>query len=90
MPIVNFDYVPDPNAASFQPLGNGCINRFASFYELFAAPANFDLANSAVSFIPVGNGYIAVQSGGFLPVGATTELPGALATMVMLSVPPTG
>ena len=79
VPIVNFDYVPDPNAASFLPLGSGCINRFSSFYELFAGPANFDLANSAVSFIPVGNGYIVVQSGSFLPVGATQTPATALA-----------
>ncbi len=41
-------------------LGQGCISAFASFYELFATSAAFDLANSALSMIPNGIGYTVV------------------------------
>jgi hypothetical protein len=56
-------------------LGQGCIATRASFYELFAASASFDLANSGLSMIPTGGGYIVVPSAsGYVPPssGATT------------------
>jgi len=79
VPIVNLLYGPVPGAASYATLGAGCVAHYASLYELFAAPANFDLANSAMSFIPTGTGgYVATRTGAFLPVGSVQPTPIAL------------
>lgn len=89
VPIVNFDYVPDPNAASYAPLGAGCIARYATFCELFATPANFDLASSAITFLPTGSSHVVVQSGSFQPVGSTQSPATALALAEDAEVTPT-
>jgi hypothetical protein len=78
-PVLRTTYGPVPGAAGIQSLGAGCIAKYASFYEEFATPAGFDLANSAVTFLPSAGGYIVVQSGGFLPVGSTQSPATALA-----------
>jgi hypothetical protein len=49
-------------------LGAGCIASYASFYENFAAPAGFDLANTSMSMLFTGAGYLAVP-------GITTYVP---------------
>jgi hypothetical protein len=79
VPIVNLLYGPVTGAATYQSLGAGCITHYATMYELFAAPANFDLQNSALTFIPTGGGYIAVRTGAWLPVGSVQATPTALA-----------
>lgn len=38
-------------------LGAGCNAAYASFYESFATPAAFDLANSSITMIPSAGGY---------------------------------
>jgi hypothetical protein len=70
VPIVNLLYGPVAGAASVTPLGAGCIAHYASMYELFAAPANFDLNGTALTLIPAAGGYVATRSGSFLPVGS--------------------
>lgn len=71
VPIVQFDYGPVPGAAVNQNLGTGCITHYATMYELFNTPANFDLPNSALTFIPLGGGgYVATRTGAWLPVGS--------------------
>jgi hypothetical protein len=60
-------------------LGAGCVRNFASFYEMFATPAAFDLANSAITMIPTGTGYVVTPGGAFLPVGSVQAVPTALA-----------
>ena len=39
-------------------LGAGCVASFASVYENFATAAGFDLANTAITMLPTGSGYI--------------------------------
>jgi hypothetical protein len=46
-----------PGVAINTTLGAGCIRSYTSVYESFAAPA-FDLANSSMSLIPNGGGYL--------------------------------
>jgi len=79
VPIVNLAYGPVPGAASAQAIGQGCISRYASMYEFFASPANFDLQNSAITYIPSGGGYVAVASGSWLPIGSVQATPTVLA-----------
>ncbi|HEX6810639.1 MAG TPA: hypothetical protein VF384_03350 [Planctomycetota bacterium] len=78
VPIVNLVYGPVPGAASYQSLGAGCIAQYASMYELFALPANWDLNGSALTFIPASPGYVAVRTGSFLPIGSVQSPPTAL------------
>ena len=78
VPIVNLVYTPAPNAASYASLGAGCIAKYASLYELFAAPANFDLQNSALTFLSASGGYVAVRSGSWIPVGSIQAVPTVL------------
>jgi hypothetical protein len=66
-PVARFGYGPVPGAAVAQTTGAGCINKYASFYELFTTPAAFDLNNQAITLIPNSGGYVAVQSGAFIP-----------------------
>ncbi|HEX5053326.1 MAG TPA: hypothetical protein VFZ65_16235 [Planctomycetota bacterium] len=62
-----------PVLATNTNLGEGCISRYTTFYEDFATPAAFDLANSAITLTPNGGGGYTVQrSGSYLPVGATS------------------
>lgn len=59
--------------------GLGCVRGFTSFYESFAAPANFDLGGSAITMIPGGGGYTVTTGGTFLPIGSVQATPTALA-----------
>ena len=78
VPIMKFDYGPVPGAATVQSLGAGCIVHYASMYELFPLPANWDLNNSALTFLPAGGAYLAVRTGAFMPVGSVQATPTAL------------
>jgi hypothetical protein len=79
VPIVNLVYGTVPGAASYQNLGAGCIAHYASMYELFAAPASFDLQNTALTFLPSGGGYVVVNTGAWLPIGSVQNPPTQLA-----------
>jgi hypothetical protein len=79
VPIVNLLYGAVPGAASAQAIGQGCISRYASLYEFFASPANFDLQNTAITCIPSSGGYVAVASGSWLPIGSVQATPTVLA-----------
>ncbi|MFN6146688.1 MAG: hypothetical protein ACK5AL_10045 [Planctomycetota bacterium] len=73
-PVARFTHSPVPGAAVAQTTGAGCINRYSSFYELFATPAAFDLNNQAITLLPNGSGYLVIQSGSFIPRGASATL----------------
>jgi hypothetical protein len=79
--VCEFGYAPGGSGpiATNTSLGLGCVRQFASFYELFATPAAFDLANSAITMIPTGTGYVVTPGGAFLPVGSVQAVPTALA-----------
>jgi hypothetical protein len=51
-------------------LGAGCINQYASFYQLFGTSASWDLNGTAFTMIPSGAGYVVIGGGTFLPVGS--------------------
>ncbi|MBM3974574.1 MAG: hypothetical protein FJ301_10795, partial [Planctomycetes bacterium] len=60
-------------------LGQGCVRQFASFYENFLTAASFDLANSSMSLLFNGAGYVALP-------GITTYVPPSTsATSLVLS-----
>jgi hypothetical protein len=59
--------------------GQGCIRKAASFYELFATAAAFDLSNSGLSMIPLG-------SGSYLVVPASVPFVAPSAAAVPLSL----
>lgn len=59
--------------------GAGCYLRLASMYELFATSAAFDLANSGISWVPAGTGYVV------LPGIATFVAPSAGAAILTLA-----
>jgi hypothetical protein len=63
------------NFALAQPYGTGCYDRFASFYETFAANA-FDLSNTSLQMLPSGSGYVVVPGTNqwFTPVAAPLAL----------------
>jgi hypothetical protein len=60
-------------------LGQGCIRRASSFYERFATPAAFDLANTAITMLPSAGGYLV------LPGAAPFVPPSASATTLALA-----
>ncbi len=60
-------------------LGDGCIRTVSSFYEHFATSASFDLANTAITMIPIGNGYLV------LPGATSYVAPSATATTLALA-----
>ncbi|HEX6812525.1 MAG TPA: hypothetical protein VF384_12945 [Planctomycetota bacterium] len=60
---VQFEPGSGVTVGSNTTLGQGCIRSFTSFYESFATSAAFDLANSAMSMVPVGGGSYIVLSG---------------------------
>jgi hypothetical protein len=74
------------NVATNATLGDGCIRARTSFYELFATSAAFDLANSGLTMIPSGGGYLVLPgSAGYVaPSAAATTL--ALANNAQTSV----
>ncbi len=78
-PVIKTTYISAPNAASYAPLGAGCIAKYASLYELFASPANFDLQNSAITFLAAGGGYVVARTGSWIPVGSIQAVPTVLA-----------
>ena len=79
-PIIEIDYTPAPNAGVATPIGTGCIKKYTSMYELFAAPANFDLQSSALTFLSLGGlGYAVNRTGAFLPIGSVQATPTVLA-----------
>ena len=82
-------YCVNGNPATNTNLGLGCIRAFASFYEFFATPAQFDLNNSAITLTPSGGGYVVTSGGSFLPVGSvqTPALPLVLADDAEVTVP---
>jgi hypothetical protein len=59
-------------------LGQGCIRRYASFYENFATPAAFDLANTGITMVPAAGSYLVTSGAPFLPVGSVQSPPTAL------------
>lgn len=59
-------------------LGQGCIRSMASYYELFATAAAFDLANTAVSVLPSGNGRLVVGGAATFVVPSAAAVPLAL------------
>jgi len=56
--------------------GSGCYSRAASFYENFATSAAFDLANTAISMLPNGSGYVVLPgiTSYVAPTAAATPL----------------
>lgn len=54
--------VAGPNTATTAVYGAGCYDQFASAYEVFAMNS-FDLANSDVTLVSTGAGYIMVPAG---------------------------
>jgi hypothetical protein len=71
VPVIEVGYLPAPSgtAATNTAIGAGCVSApDASFYELFTSSAAFDLANSSISLIHTGSGYLAL-------LGAATYLP---------------
>jgi hypothetical protein len=78
--VCEFGYAPATGGplATNTSLGEGCVRRFTSFYELFAAPAAFDLNNTGITLIPAGSAYIVTPGAGFLPVGSVQSPPQTL------------
>jgi hypothetical protein len=58
------------------PYGTGCYRRYASVYENFATSAAFDLANSAITWLRTGNGYLVLP-------GLTSYVPPAANAQVL-------
>jgi hypothetical protein len=59
--VVEVTYVPASGYAYAANYGTGCVNTpDASTYENFATAPAFDLSNTAISLIHVGNGYLAL------------------------------
>ena len=75
--VVEVTYVGAPGAAATAiPYGTGCHDRArATFYERFA-PGTFDLANTGMTLIHTGTGYVVVPWAGpwFTPVTAPLTL----------------
>lgn len=59
--------------------GAGCVASFTSFYQNFASAASFDLANTALTMISSGSGYVVTPGGSYLPVGSVQATPTVLA-----------
>jgi hypothetical protein len=58
--------------ASNTTLGQGCIQQYASLYELFATSASFDLSNTGISFLATGSGYLVLPGlTAYVPPSAT-------------------
>jgi len=80
--VMEFRYTPAGAGtviATNTTLGQGCVRQFASFYENFLTAASFDLANSSMSLLFNGAGYVALP-------GITTYVPPSTsATSLVLS-----
>ena len=60
-----------PGLATAVPQGAGCLAQFASFYELIATSAVFDLGNNSITLTSTGTGYLVTLGGGtYNPVGS--------------------
>ncbi len=79
VPIVQFTYIPAVGAGVATPLGAGCYEKYASIAELFAVTANFDLQNSALTFLSTGGTYLVTRTGAWLPAGSVQPTPTVLA-----------
>jgi len=54
--------------------GAGCLAQLASFYELFATSAAFDLSNNSITLTSTGTGYAVTLGGGtYNPVGSLSS-----------------
>ncbi|MEO6597471.1 MAG: discoidin domain-containing protein [Planctomycetota bacterium] len=67
------------NIATNTSLGQGCIRSVTSFYENFGTSAAFDLANSGITMVPSGGGYLV------LPGAAGYVVPSASAATLALA-----
>ncbi len=76
-PVIEVGFIPaGPGTfATNTPTGQGCIRRFASFYEYFATPTAFDLGGNGITLIPTGTSYIVTTGATFLPVGSVQPVP---------------
>ncbi len=60
-----------PGLASAVSQGTGCLASFASFRELFATSAAFDLGGTSLTLTSTGTGYVVTPGGGvYNPVGS--------------------
>ena len=60
-----------PGFATAVPQGAGCLAQYASFYELFATAAAFDLGSNSITLTSTGSGYVVTLGGGtYNPVGS--------------------
>jgi hypothetical protein len=59
-----------PGFASATPVGSGCGQQLASFYENFATSAAFDLANTCIQMTSAGGGFVVIPAGTYNPVGS--------------------
>lgn len=60
-PNLRLNYTPDPNAAYYTTIGEGCYFRPQAFFENFAASATApDIANTSQQWINLGTNYIVV------------------------------
>lgn len=73
--VVEVTCTPSGGYATAASYGQGCVDQFATFYEMFAANT-FDLSNTSLQMIPTGTGYIALQGSNqwWNPVGANLGL----------------
>ena len=79
VPVIEVGYIPaGPGTVALNTtLGAGCINvPEVSSYELFATAGAFDLANTVISMIHTGSGYLAIP-------GATAYIPPTPAAQVL-------
>jgi hypothetical protein len=74
--ICEFSFVPPSGYAVAASYGTGCIDRAgATFYETFP-PNTFDLANTSLSLLPSGSGYVVLTGSNtwWTPVGTNLGL----------------
>ncbi len=62
--------------ATRTPYGNGCYQRYGSFYEFFATSSGFDLSNTGITMLPNGSGYVVLPgiTSYVAPTAAATTL----------------
>jgi hypothetical protein len=80
-PVIEVGFLPSgPGTfATNTTVGLGCVRQFTSLYETFPTPAAFDLANTAISWVPVGGSYLV------LPGLSTYVPPSPTATTLTLA-----
>jgi hypothetical protein len=86
-----FDVASAPGCASQRTFGSGCVRAYASFYEHFPISTQFDLANTALSGLFNGSGYVMLPGlTSFVPPSGTATSLGLgddATTTVALSAP---